>query len=276
MRWLKFVIVSVLTVSIRATTNRLLVDQLRWDFLELENSLWSLSENDLLLKELGDAENYLAKKFYEYDHQLKKMPSDLLFGVAPLRTLPDFLFLYSNLSLIDVKYTKFQDYLNEMRKDVKDTKINTDDVIYDILNNQTGVEIIVSEVYKLAYDQSNSMKQELYRMIGNNFWCKDLSQSPQQLFYNLYNLIASNTLKAYVMQQFAYLGNIIWSKGENAQLSQNARKKFEQRCSNIIRGMSISMKQSNQLWRCDPKAFIEGKINDLCHNNPISTHQVSN
>jgi len=48
--------------------------------------------------------------------------------------------------------------------------------------------------------------------------------------------------------------------GENAQLSQNARKKFEQRCSNIIRGMSISMKQSNQLWRCDPKAFIEGKI----------------
>lgn len=158
------------------------------------------------------------------------MPSDLLFGVAPLRTLPDFLFLYSNLSLIDVKYTKFQDYLNEMRKDVKDTKINTDDVIYDILNNQTGVEIIVSEVYKLAYDQSNSMKQELYRvswktanrliingifcqMVGNNFWCKDLSQSPQQLFYNLYNLIALNTLKAYVMQQFAYLGNIIWSKG---------------------------------------------------------------
>lgn len=50
-------------------------------------------------------------------------------------------------------------------------------------------------------------------MIGNNFWCKDLSQSPQQLFYNLYNLIALNTLKAYVMQQFAYLGNIIWSKG---------------------------------------------------------------
>jgi len=73
MRWLKFVIVSVLTVSIRATTNRLLIDQLRWDFLELENSLWSLSENDLLLKELGDAENYLAKKFYEYDHQLKKV-----------------------------------------------------------------------------------------------------------------------------------------------------------------------------------------------------------
>lgn len=92
------------------------------------------------------------------------MPSDLLFGVTPLRTLPDFLFLYSNLSLIDVKYTKFKDYLNEMRKDVKDTKINTDDVIYDILNNQTGVEIIVSEVYKLAYDQTNSMKQELYRV----------------------------------------------------------------------------------------------------------------
>lgn len=50
-------------------------------------------------------------------------------------------------------------------------------------------------------------------MVQKNFWCKDLSQSPQQLFYNLYNLIALSTLKAYAMQQFAYLGSVIWAKG---------------------------------------------------------------
>lgn len=128
------------------------------------------------------------------------MPSDLLFGVTPLRTLPDFLFLYSNLSLIDVKYTKFKDYLNEMRKDVKDTKINTDDVIYDILNNQTGVEIIVSEVYKLAYDQTNSMKQELYRVS----WRKT-----KQIVFNKKWDILSDNREQFLVQGFVAISATI-------------------------------------------------------------------
>lgn len=92
------------------------------------------------------------------------MPSDLLFGVAPLRSLPDFLFLYNNLNLIDVKYTKFRHYLNQTLMNETLDKISTDDVIYDVLNNKTGVEEIVSEIYKIAYDQTDSMKQELYRV----------------------------------------------------------------------------------------------------------------
>lgn len=97
-----------------------------------------------------------------------QMPSDLLFGVDPLRTLPDFLFLYTNLNLIDVKYTKFRDYLNQISTEGKISKISTEDVIYDVLNNQTGVEKVVHEIYKIAYDQADSMKQELHRVSLKN------------------------------------------------------------------------------------------------------------
>lgn len=76
MWWLiKFnLIISALTILTCASAkglSRLLVDQLRLDFLELENSLWNLPVNELLLMENPDY--YLAKKMYEYDQQLIKV-----------------------------------------------------------------------------------------------------------------------------------------------------------------------------------------------------------
>lgn len=49
-------------------------------------------------------------------------------------------------------------------------------------------------------------------MFEKNYWCKNTKQSPQQVSYNFYNLIALAQLKAYVLQQFSLLGNMLWDE----------------------------------------------------------------
>jgi len=49
------------------------VDEIRYNFLEVENSLWNLTVNGLLRKRKEKGEMYLIKKFGEIDHQLQKV-----------------------------------------------------------------------------------------------------------------------------------------------------------------------------------------------------------
>ncbi|XP_066151755.1 uncharacterized protein [Euwallacea fornicatus] len=253
-----FVLSSLWAVSCE---QRLLIDQLRREFLELEDKLWNLPSNWLLNRTQEDAEMYLAKKFFRFSQELLKMPQDLLYGVSPLRTVPDFLFLYSDLKSIDLKYEKFSEFL-KFQLQGSQNKMAIEDIIYDVLNNTSSAENIMKRVYEMAYDHQGSMKQEIHRLTTENFWCKDLAQSPQQLFYNLYNRIALTDLKAYVMQQFAYLGNLIWEKGANDDLSIGVRKRYEQRTTHVINGLALAMKQPQDIWKCDPETFILGKTYD--------------
>ena len=59
--------------SIVFCDQRLLIDQLRWDFLEMENELWDLSSNGILNKEQEESELYLVKRFYDFDQKLKQV-----------------------------------------------------------------------------------------------------------------------------------------------------------------------------------------------------------
>lgn len=93
--------------------------------------------------------------------------------------------------------------------------------------------------------------------------CRQPSQSPQQIYYNLYNSIALNGLKSYAMIQFAYLANQITprSKLERSftSLSDECKAQFEKRVnetSSVFRGlMEIVPKE---LWKCDPETHEKG------------------
>lgn len=150
------------------------------------------------------------------------MHSDLLLGMAPLKPQPNFLFLYNNLSIIDLKFTKFRQYL-EQRKLDSHYKIHKEDIIYDVLNNETGINIYTSAIYRLTYDAHNNLFQELVNVSFNGNvrhnklyltqlllqimrdYCRQVALSPRQAYYHLYNLISLNALKAYILEQFAYL-----------------------------------------------------------------------
>jgi len=78
----------------------------------------------------------------------------------PLKRQPNFLFLYNNLAIINLKYTKFRHYLQQQKLD-SHYKIYKEDIIYDVLNNETRINNYMSAIYKLAYGPHNSLFDDL-------------------------------------------------------------------------------------------------------------------
>ncbi|CAG9773547.1 unnamed protein product [Ceutorhynchus assimilis] len=240
---------------------RLLIDQLRWDFLELENEVWNFSSNGLLYKSQEAAEAYLSKKFQDFDRKLMQMPQDLLYGSKAMRMIPNFLFFYSELKMIETLYQKFKDYQQQVIAGSTD-RVSLEDIIYDITNNKSGAEKTVDRAYELAYKDYDGIEKELDRMLQENYWCKNKQQSPQQLIYNLYNLFALAELKAYILQQFSHLGNRLWDKGDFVDKSIASRKKYESRVTERMKSLSTSIRRMREVWRCDPEVFVKGKNYD--------------
>ncbi|CAG9773540.1 unnamed protein product [Ceutorhynchus assimilis] len=267
--WFLIIILTCLVISIKA--NHLLVDKLRMDFIKLEQKLWSYVQWETFYMQQEDVEFEIVKALYNFDQNMKQMPKDILRGTEPIRNIHAFLFLYSEVLHTENLYEKFRQYQeDQMRvnniggfKDDKkrlDPGIETQFILKDILNRNTGANVTVNKVYNLTFGSEN-MVMEIVDLILNDYYCKGYNQSPQQVFYNLYNVLALNGLKSYIMLQFAYLAQKISDKGGNStDLSEIARVQFEKRVNetmSVFRGaMEIA---PMHYWKCDPKEQIKGK-----------------
>ena len=54
-----------------------------------------------------------------------------------------------------------------------------------------------------------------------------LGQSPHQIIYNLYNVIALTEIKGYAMIQFSYMILRLYDQGNYTMETELARRKFE-------------------------------------------------
>jgi len=99
----------------------------------------------------------------------------------------------------------------------------------------------------------------LKSIIENNARMCSMQQSPHQLLYNLYNIIALTEIKGYAMIQFSYMMLKIYNKGNFTLESDVARQKFERQATekmNVIKSVLPGM--SRDYWRCDPTTHREG------------------
>jgi len=87
-----------------------------------------------------------------------------------------------------------------------------------------------------------------------------LGQSPHQIIYNLYNVIALTEIKGYAMIQFSYMILRLYDQGNFTMETELARRKFETQANEkLIALKAILPKMSKIYWKCDPDEHVEGQ-----------------
>ena len=82
----------------------------------------------------------------------------------------------------------------------------------------------------------------------------NLGQSPHQLIYNLYSVIALTEIKGYAMVQFSYMMLKLFNKGNFTIESDLARQTFKKRTTEkLVAVKNILPHMSTTYWRCDSK-----------------------
>ncbi|KAL1497449.1 hypothetical protein ABEB36_008421 [Hypothenemus hampei] len=245
-------------VTLCLCEERLLIDHLRWNFFNLEDQLWEMALNSNSEHGIEKWEQDLVKGFTNINKEMKQMPQDLYYGIKPLRTNFDFPIVYAELQTIDRIYDKFEKFLNEYPKN---NGISIEDLSYDIFNNKSGVQVIINKIHEIAYEQKDSLVENLTQMLHREYQCKTSEQSPQQLFYNLYNSVGLRDLKVYILQQFIYLFYLETIEITGTKL-KFSRDKYRKTIDNIIKNMTMVFENPRDIWKCDPKTFIKGKNYD--------------
>jgi len=80
-----------------------------------------------------------------------------------------------------------------------------------------------------------------------------MTQSPNQLLYNLYNIIALTEIKGYAMLQFSYMMLKIYDKGNFTAEGERARENFEEQAMKKMESMLMVLPDMpTDFLRCDP------------------------
>ncbi|CAH1108484.1 unnamed protein product [Psylliodes chrysocephalus] len=254
-----FLVFAFLVCWTQSYQHKLLVDRIRFNFLNIENNLW-----DFVLEQHKDSDIdpglEIIKRFKDFDSQVQLLPQDILYGIKAPRQAEQFVLLYSDIRIIHDLYDKFIRYqleaLTLAKSDYSEYRreLKTEDIVDDILDDaKNNVNKTISRVF------------EEFSGFGGIFSTKDYiceipTQPPQQVFYNLYNLLALIDLKGYILSQFAYMAMRLQEIGNYTEMSLKAREEYKTRTKYLMNSMAGIMKISNgNIYRCDPKSHIEGE-----------------
>jgi len=87
-----------------------------------------------------------------------------------------------------------------------------------------------------------------------------MNQSPHQLVYNLYNIIALTEIKGYAMLQFSYMMLRIYKKGNFSVEADAAKEKFELQATEKMNSIKLVLPtMSREIVRCDPPEHKQGE-----------------
>ncbi|XP_071446966.1 uncharacterized protein [Hetaerina americana] len=96
-------------------------------------------------------------------------------------------------------------------------------------------------------------------MDGGSGLCS-IHQSPQQLIYNLYNLVTLAEIKGYAMMQFSWMLLKLYNKGNFTLEAELMRERVEARMDEKIQAVRTAMtRASRELWVCDPAHHEENE-----------------
>ncbi|KAK9501687.1 hypothetical protein O3M35_012367 [Rhynocoris fuscipes] len=88
----------------------------------------------------------------------------------------------------------------------------------------------------------------------------DLSQSTNQLIFNMYTLLQMVQLKAYTMIQFSWMLLRVYNKGNFSMETNLMKQSYLERMATQAVALKNALKSAkNDLWKCDPKIHSEGE-----------------
>lgn len=87
-----------------------------------------------------------------------------------------------------------------------------------------------------------------------------VTQSPQQLLFNLYNIIGLTEIKGHAMLQFSYMMLNVYNKGNYTAEGEEAKNKFaEEAKEKMADMMSVLPEMSVEYRRCEPDRHVAGE-----------------
>ncbi|XP_066246430.1 uncharacterized protein [Euwallacea similis] len=249
---------------------KLQVDKIRVRFLEVENELWNhVNKYISLYKSSSENEKWLISKFALFDKDLRNISSEYS-QLFDLRHLEISLILCNQISAVDRTYESFRGYMR-FCSNPHDNKLthemdqcNTLGLVNDINHRDNGILRIINRMHKTVFDGENNLLHSIKKILKcsqlDNRLARDISQSVQQLYYNLYNVISIVQLKAYILLQFSNLRNMLLV-GNYTNILHNAastKRSFLSWTQTMHQHLSLA-EQDRTIQKCDPSAFRQGQ-----------------
>ncbi|KAG8223711.1 hypothetical protein J437_LFUL004076, partial [Ladona fulva] len=123
-----------------------------------------------------------------------------------------------------------------------------------------SVTAALSDLHELVTDRRAGVfvnVPRVLRMDGGNGQCS-IHQSPKQLIYNLYNVVALTEIKGYAMMQFSWMLLKLYNKGNFTLEAELMKERVEARMKEKIEAAQKSMENASpEFWVCDPNHHEE-------------------
>ncbi|KAJ8946872.1 hypothetical protein NQ318_006782 [Aromia moschata] len=240
----------LVTAECREPSKLLWVDRLRWDFLNLEETLWDsvldYVENNVKHEEA--LELNLIRNYEEFGDKINE-------PVGPTTRLcrPEGIYaLYETFRRFQKQQTAPERIPSPKRAwtDLAET------ILYD---SKSNVESSMNRVHDMVSGIcSKNAKSDIYfQEVEGDMLCNS-QQSPQQVLLNLYNAIALTELKGYTMIQFSYMLLRLYEQGNFTKEAQLIRDRYQDRTNSAVKAVKkVIENTSRDLWNCDPKKHIK-------------------
>ncbi|XP_065556125.1 uncharacterized protein LOC136024620 isoform X1 [Artemia franciscana] len=156
-----------------------------------------------------------------------------------------------------------EDQIIEEERKAIEKEIDTQEMVDPNIEVTTEFEEIdtVDDRKAIKCDETvlKTLKELITSDVYNGELC-NLTKSPQQLIYDLYNLLALTDAKGYAMMQFSWMLLKIYEKGDFTRESDLARQEFEKRVTEKAQvARSVISQMSNWYDRCINEKPVENE-----------------
>ncbi|XP_071446965.1 uncharacterized protein [Hetaerina americana] len=135
-----------------------------------------------------------------------------------------------------------------------------------VSHSSHSIRSLLENIHSLVVPKHNSLGGEgIFKLLlatmqdGGSGLCS-IHQSPQQLIYNLYNLVTLAEIKGYAMMQFSWMLLKLYNKGNFTLEAELMRERVEARMDEKIQAVRTAMtRASRELWVCDPAHHEENE-----------------
>uniref|UniRef100_A0A336KP84 CSON013308 protein n=1 Tax=Culicoides sonorensis TaxID=179676 RepID=A0A336KP84_CULSO len=129
----------------------------------------------------------------------------------------------------------------------------TDTVFHD---KQLTMNGSLDGIYRIMVKQGFYYKAALE---AKNSICST-KQSPQQMMYQLYNVLSLTELKGYAMMQFSWMLLKTYGKGNFSKEAEIMKNQFNERTNKTQELLKRVMERADRsVWRCDPNHHVAGE-----------------
>jgi len=171
--------------------------------------------------------------------------------------------LRRSVGQIALLYNYFRGYVDKPDTTSEQT---LEDFAMSITQSSVEVRLMQNMLnsFHIAVVPQDSQKKQLFPyfhslMSKSGKHLCSMTQSPHQLLYNLYNIIALTEIKGYAMLQFSYMMLKIYNKGNFTAEADAARDNFEKQAVEKMKSMLMVLPtMPTEYLKCDPTEHKAG------------------